>query len=120
MLRAGRAEALGNTARELPTAGVAGATWFTWWCSHDITRDYCVEELEYSLGLMTVENKRKPQAETFRRIVEHYRRSDPAGYQSIGNVPDPPARPRTSESTWDWIEANRLGSTNTRTGSWSS
>lgn len=107
------------------SAVAAGATWFTWWCSHDITRAFCMEELEYTLGLMTVENKRKPQAETFRRLAEQYRGSDAATHQTIADIPDPPRQPPAIESTWEWLEswinAERSGRTgsrghNTRTG----
>ncbi|MFP4580062.1 MAG: glycoside hydrolase 5 family protein [Candidatus Sumerlaeia bacterium] len=80
----------------------AGATWFTWWCSHDITREFCMEELEYTLGLMTINNKRKPQAETFRKLAEEFRSQDPADIQ-IPEIPSPPENYDT-ETTWQWIE----------------
>ena len=50
-------------------AVAAGATWFTWWCSHDIDRRYRFNELEYSLGLLTVDNQPKALAKTFRDLV---------------------------------------------------
>lgn len=48
----------------------AGATWFTWWCSHDIDRSYQFDELEYDLGLLNTDNSEKPLAKVFRELVE--------------------------------------------------
>ncbi len=81
----------------------AGATWFTWWCSHNITREFRMGELEYTLGLITIENQLKPQGETFRKIADHYRGADPAEHQEIGELPPPPEAP-SLEATWEWIE----------------
>lgn len=47
-----------------------GATWFTWWASHDIDRKFTFAPLEYCLGLISVDQKIKPQGEAFRRLAE--------------------------------------------------
>lgn len=51
----------------------AGASVFTWWCSHDKTRDLKFKEDEYQYGLLTPDNEPKPLAETFRRLAGQYR-----------------------------------------------
>ncbi len=91
--------------RTIRSAAAAGATWFTWWASHDITRAFFVEELEYSLGLFTVENKPKPQAEVFRRLAEEYRAADAAEVNRGAAIPAPPAPPQSTQATWDWLDA---------------
>jgi len=51
----------------------AGATWFTWWCSHDIDRIYRFDPLEYDLGLFTADNHPKPLAHLYRDLIREYR-----------------------------------------------
>lgn len=53
----------------------AGATWFTWWCSHDIDRQFRFDPLEYDLGLLSTENSEKPLAAIFRNLIREYRHS---------------------------------------------
>jgi endo-1,4-beta-mannosidase len=50
-------------------AARAGATWFTWWCSHEIDRAYQFDPLEYDLGLLTTDNRPKPLAAVWREVV---------------------------------------------------
>ncbi len=50
----------------------AGATWFTWWCSHDIDRGYQFDPLEYDLGLFTTDNQPKPLAHVFKELIATY------------------------------------------------
>jgi hypothetical protein len=90
--------------RSIRSAAAAGATWFTWWCSHDISRGFCLEQLEYTLGLMTVENRPKPQAQTFRNLAEEFRAKSPADVRSDAGVPAPPRAPKNLEATWAWLE----------------
>jgi endo-1,4-beta-mannosidase len=90
--------------RSIRSAAAAGATWFTWWCSHDISRGFCLEQLEYTLGLMTVENRPKPQAQTFRNLAEEFRAKSPADVRSDAGVPAPPSAPKNLEATWAWLE----------------
>lgn len=61
-------------------------TWgVTWWCSHDIARDLQgFAELEYELGLLTVNNEVKPAGAAFRAIA-----------QSLRDTPWQPAPTRT-------------------------
>ena len=53
-------------------AARAGATWFTWWCSHDIDRRYRFDPLEYDLGLFTTDNRPKPLAMIYRDRIREY------------------------------------------------
>lgn len=50
----------------------AGATWFTWWCSHDIDKRYRFDPLEYDLGLFTTENQPKPLAHLYRELIQEF------------------------------------------------
>jgi hypothetical protein len=50
----------------------AGATWFTWWCSHDVDRLYRFDPLEYDLGLLTTNNSSKPLAIVYRDLIRDY------------------------------------------------
>ena len=38
-----------------------GVSWLTWWASHDVDRKFELNPLEYEFGLLTVDNKIKPQ-----------------------------------------------------------
>ncbi|MBT2486830.1 glycosyl hydrolase [Microbacterium sp. ISL-108] len=63
----------------------------TWWCSHDVSRslgDY--KELEYSLGLLDVDNVVKPLGERFAELVADARSSAGARVvpRTIGVVVD--------------------------------
>ncbi len=91
--------------RTIRSAAAAGATWFTWWASHDIDRGFHVEELEYTLGLLTTENQAKPQAQTFRRLAEEFRNATPADIQTGAPIPEPPRAPMSNERTWAWLDA---------------
>ena len=52
------------------TATVENLWGITWWCSHDIERRlHGFAELEYDLGLLTVQNEVKPMGEQFRKMV---------------------------------------------------
>lgn len=47
----------------------------TWWCSHDIARDLTgFVELEYDLGLLTVDNQVKPAGVAFRDFARALRK----------------------------------------------
>jgi len=48
----------------------------TWWVSHDIDRTFSgLDELEYELGLFTVDNQLKPTGERLAEIIADYRQS---------------------------------------------
>jgi len=51
----------------------AGASVFTWWCSHDKTRDLKFKEDEYQFGLLTPDNEPKPLAENFMAVAGEFR-----------------------------------------------
>jgi endo-1,4-beta-mannosidase len=51
----------------------------TWWCSHDVSRalgDF--KDLEYSLGLLDVDNRVKPLGRRYAEVVADARRAAPA------------------------------------------
>ncbi|QZQ56187.1 cellulase family glycosylhydrolase [Curtobacterium sp. TC1] len=51
----------------------------TWWCSHDVSRDLGdFKDLEYSLGLLDVDNRVKPLGRRYAEVVADARRSAPA------------------------------------------
>ncbi|MFC7740273.1 hypothetical protein ACFQXA_03825 [Nocardiopsis composta] len=51
----------------------------TWWCSHDVDRALAdFPELEYDLGLLTVDRRPKPLGRRLARIAEELRRERPA------------------------------------------
>jgi endo-1,4-beta-mannosidase len=58
--------------QSVPLAIEAGATWFTWWCSHDVDRRFRFSPLEYDLGLLTVENRPKLLAGVYRELIEEF------------------------------------------------
>lgn len=47
----------------------AGATWITWWCSHDINPAYKFDPCEYDMGLITMDNKIKPLGEIYKDLI---------------------------------------------------
>ena len=59
-------------------AGTGKAWGITWWCSHDI--DPAVggfASLEYTLGLLDLDNKPKPMGRKFRELARELRRNPP-------------------------------------------
>jgi len=54
-----------------------GVTHFTFWCSHDKTRDIEFEEFEYHYGLIDTENRIKPLGEVYREVIAQYRQNPP-------------------------------------------
>jgi len=83
------------------TSGIeGGVSWFTWWKSHDVERQFQFSSEQYTRGLITVENKIKEQGFMFKRLADAYR-------GKLANIPKkspppPPAR-RTDETTWQWM-----------------
>ncbi len=79
-----------------------GVNWFTWWCSHDLDRKYAFNPLEYSLGLITHDNKIKPQGLIFKELADTYR-----GKEAVNKTRFPMTMPPETfdmESTWQWLE----------------
>jgi len=79
----------------------AGANWFTWWCSHDLDRRLKFTEYEYSLGLITTEQKIKPCGTRFRELACELRKRGPCG-EAVTIHTEPP-RKRNDETSWKWI-----------------
>ncbi|MFG2309325.1 glycosyl hydrolase [Streptomyces sp. NPDC048566] len=65
----------------------------TWWCSHDVARDLAdFPELEYSLGLLTSDRRRKPAADAIARIARGDRPAAPAARTTALVVDTGPGR----------------------------
>jgi endo-1,4-beta-mannosidase len=81
-------------------AVAGGVSWFTWWGSHDIERRFRFDQIEYSLGLITVDNKIKEQGRMFKRLADSYR-------GKLVAIPDktlpPPPAERTLDASWRWM-----------------
>jgi len=84
------------------SAIAAGAGWFTWWDSHDIDRKLQFVKHEYSLGLMTNDNRVKPQGQTFRALAEEFR-GRRVGNELLGDQPPAPPDEWTFAATWRWL-----------------
>lgn len=87
----------------------SGVTMFTWWCSHDKTRNLKFDEFEYVYGLYTPDNQPKDLAAVYRELVDRYAQADlsamPAGYDCEIAVPEnfrPAYLPH--EATADYLE----------------
>jgi endo-1,4-beta-mannosidase len=83
------------------TAAVhAGVNWFTYWDSHDVSRKFAFNSLEYSLGLLTNDGKVKEQGKVFKQLAEAYR-GKPVAVSSVA-TPPPPAQ-HNFDATWKWL-----------------
>jgi hypothetical protein len=84
-----------------------GVSWFTWWASHDVDRRFQFHPFEYGLGLLTTDNRLKPQGRLFKQIAEAYR-GKPVVFPTT-HLPPPPQE-RGDAATWrwplDWMESN--------------
>ena len=86
---------------EATVAAVAGGiSWFTWWCSHDVRRSLEFPPVEYTLGLLTVDQQVKPAGEAFRGLAAAYRGTPVR--MPAGPVRPPPVR-ATMDETWRWL-----------------
>lgn len=98
-------------------SAAAGATWFTWWCSHDISESLRFDPFEYSLGLLTSDNKPKPAAHVYRDIIATLAHNPPAVETTPANdtLPDwhDAFAPRIlrRQPAESWIDQNRHTST---------
>lgn len=77
-----------------------GVSWFTWWASHDVDKKFDFHPFEYGLGLMTSDNRVKPQGRMFQRLAETYR-GKPV-QMPVAAPPAPPSK-RTMVDTWQWL-----------------
>jgi hypothetical protein len=78
-----------------------GVSWLTWWASHDVDRKFEFNPLEYDFGLLTVDNKIKPQGRKFRELADHYR-GKPVSFDVMKAKPLPPP-PANYSDTWKWL-----------------
>jgi hypothetical protein len=77
-----------------------GVSWFTWWASHDVDRRFQFHPFEYSLGLLTTDNRLKQQGQVFKQIADAYR----GKLVSIPATPlPPPPVERGEQATWRWL-----------------
>lgn len=83
----------------------AGVSWFTWWASHDIDRQLQVDELEYTLGLLDVNNRPKPQARTFAELAKAYRGKPVVLPAEATPTPLHDDTGLSYAATWRWLEA---------------
>ncbi len=77
-----------------------GVSWFTYWDSHDVDRQFDFNPLEYTLGLLTNDGKVKPTGRVFKQLAETYR-GKPVVFPTA-SLPPPPT-PHTVDQTWQWI-----------------
>lgn len=86
--------------KAVASALAQGVSWFTWWASHDVDRRFQFHPFEYDLGLLTTDNRLKPQGQVFKQIADAYR-GKPV---FIPATPLPP-RPveRNDQSAWRWL-----------------
>lgn len=78
----------------------AGAVWFTWWCSHDLDPKLHFTPLEYELGLISHDNRIKPQGRRFRELAERLRDRAPILPDAIAPRPE---GEHTERRTWEWL-----------------
>jgi hypothetical protein len=78
----------------------AGVNWFTYWDSHDVSRKFAFDPVEYSLGLLTNDGKVKDQGRIFQELARSY-----SGKPVVMRGPAPPAPPsvQTTDATWQWM-----------------
>jgi hypothetical protein len=83
------------------TAGIeAGVSWFTYWDSHDVSRKYTFDPVEYSLGLLTNDGRVKDQGRVFKQLAETYRGS---AVKFPTATPAPPPAVQSMDATWKWL-----------------
>jgi endo-1,4-beta-mannosidase len=81
-------------------AAESGVNWFTYWDSHDVSRKFTLNSLEYSLGLLTNDGKVKEQGRVFKQLSAAYK-GKPVALPT--RVPPPPPAEQSTEATWQWI-----------------
>ncbi|MDD5261976.1 MAG: cellulase family glycosylhydrolase [Methylacidiphilales bacterium] len=80
----------------------SGVNWFTWWSSHDLDRQYAFHPLEYSLGLITLDQKIKVQGHVFKELADAYRGRNAVDTKQINLATLP--QMQDADSTWKWLE----------------
>jgi len=85
-------------------AGIStGVNWFTFWASHDIDRKFKVKTLEYSMGLIAVDNKIKRRGEIFSDIAKTYRGREVKISPAYQNSIKAPPKEYSDAATWQWL-----------------
>lgn len=84
----------------------AGATWFTWWCSHDINRQYQFDPLEYDLGLLDIQNRPKALGNVFREITADFSSGATVLPNPLDALVDADFSPRALGSPESWQQQN--------------
>ena len=106
-------EEFGACAEEMPEADLPrwlektvmsgieqGVSWFTWWASHDVDPRFQFHPFEYQLGLLTRDNRAKPQGLLFKQLAGAFR-DKPV---SIPGAPlPPPPVESNATATWQWL-----------------
>jgi endo-1,4-beta-mannosidase len=77
-----------------------GVSWFSYWDSHDVSRAFAFNSVEYSLGLLTNDGRVKEQGRAFKRLAETYG-GKPVVFPT--SLPPPPPTPQTFDNTWKWL-----------------
>lgn len=78
----------------------AGVNWFTYWDSHDLSRKFAFNPVEYTLGLLTNDGKVKEQGKMFRDLSRAYSGKPVA----MPKQPPPePPREQTTAAAWQWM-----------------
>ena len=83
-----------------------GKSWgITWWSSHDI--DPAIkgfDSLEYTLGLLDLQNRPKPLGRKFAELAEEFRRTPPSTprHPVAVVIPDHGLSPKTSPADWTY------------------
>jgi len=78
----------------------AGVSWFSYWDSHDVDRKFEFNSLEYSLGLLTNDDRVKEQGRVFKQLADAYR-GKPVIFPTQP-LPPPPVN-RNHEASWQWM-----------------
>ena len=78
----------------------AGVNWFSYWDSHDVDRKFEFNSLEYSLGLLTNDDRVKEQGRVFKQLADAYR-GKPVIFPTQP-LPPPPVN-RNHEASWQWM-----------------
>jgi endo-1,4-beta-mannosidase len=88
---------------ETTLAGIqGGVSWFTCWASHDVDHKFeQADPILYDFGLISLDNKIKPQGHKFKELAQHYR-GKPVSMAATTSRPLPPP-PSNHDETWKWL-----------------
>ena len=89
--------------RSILNAIAGGTAWFTCWASHDIDRKFKVNPLEYSLGLIDIDQNIKPQGRVFSRLTAEYCGKEVRIPDC--RFPDQERAGADDALTWEWLSS---------------